>query len=341
LEDFSKVVKVGHIPLVDGVLQKKVTLLLRTLALSTCSANAAWLYYSSIFMKGIGYPLSVSGLTKLQLKQIKAPITALTLNQLGYPKSLSRTVVFGSCLYGALLATTQGAGKVLLLMRHLRTPGQPNKLALIVVDRFQYNAGVGYHILENTHTPLPHLEGVWIPTVREYLADLSGSLQIAQAKIQPLQRQGNQFVMDVVLGSKLFKPREIKFLNYCRLYLQVLSLSDMYNAQGNALAVGIYDGYRAHSQSQSKLLEPFQERTNSQVWSLWRRFLSFLTVDGCWVYDPLGPWNAGISTRRQWPSYYSDSQDLLYRFNCNELVLHSRIGPRDFSMKGTSYKRDD
>lgn len=325
------------------MLQKKASSLLRNLALSTCSAHATWLYYSSIFMKGVGYPLSVSRLTKHQLHQIQAPITALTLNRLGYPKSLSRTVVFGSRLYGGLefgsLATTQGAGKVLLLMRHLRTPGQPHELALIVVDRFQYNAGVGYHVLEQAHTPLPHLEGVWIPTVREYLQEISGSLQIAQATIQPLQRQGDKYVMDVVLASKLFKPREIKFLNYCRLYLQVLSLSDMYNAQGNALAVGIYDGYRAQSQSRSTLLEPFQERPNSQVWSLWRRFLHFITVDGCWVYDPLGPWHAGISTRRQWPNYYSISQDRLYRYDCLELVSHKRISPRDFSMTRASYDK--
>jgi hypothetical protein len=35
------------------MLQKKATTLLRNWALSTCSANAAWLYYSSIFMKGM------------------------------------------------------------------------------------------------------------------------------------------------------------------------------------------------------------------------------------------------------------------------------------------------
>jgi hypothetical protein len=116
--------------------------------------------------------------------------------------------------------------------------------------------------------PLPHLEGVWIPTVREYLTDINGSLQISTATIQPLQRQGDKYIMDLVLASNLFKAREIKFLNYCRLYLQVITLSDMYNAQGNALAVGIYDGYRSHTQSRSTLLEPFQERPNSQVWSL-------------------------------------------------------------------------
>jgi hypothetical protein len=103
------------------MLQKKATSLLRHLALSNCSANAAWLYYSSVFMTGVGYPLSVSRLTKTQLKQLQAPMTALTLNRLEYPKSLSRTVVFGSWYYGGLefasLITTQGAGKVLLLLR--------------------------------------------------------------------------------------------------------------------------------------------------------------------------------------------------------------------------------
>jgi hypothetical protein len=151
----------------------------------------------------------------------------------------------------------------MLLLRHLRTPGQPQKLAQIVLDRFQYNAGVGYHILENTTSHLPHLEGIWIPTVRDYLASINGSMQIASATIQPLQRQGDKYIMEVALASNLFQAREIKFLNYCRLYLQVLSLSDIYNAQGNALAVGIYDGYRSHTQSCSLLLEPLQERPNT------------------------------------------------------------------------------
>jgi hypothetical protein len=78
------------------MLQTKAMALLRSLALGDCSATASWLYYSSIFLKGIGYPLSVSRLTKRQLSQLQGPITAFTLHWLGYPKSLSPTVVFGS-----------------------------------------------------------------------------------------------------------------------------------------------------------------------------------------------------------------------------------------------------
>jgi hypothetical protein len=144
--------------------------------------------------------------------------------------------------------------------------------------------------------------------------------------------------MDVVLASKLFKPREIKFVNYCQLYLQVLSLSDMmYNAQGNALAVGIYDRYQSVSQSHSVLLEPLQDRPSKVTWSLWRRFLRFITADGCWVCEPLGPWYNGLSTHGRWPNYFAPSCDMLYCYVCEELVSYQRLGPNDFSERRTTY----
>jgi exonuclease III len=317
------------------MLQKKAGSLVRTLALSSCSANAAWLYYSSIFMKGIGYPLAVSRLSKTQLHQLQAPMTSLTLNRLGYPRSTSRTVVFGSRFFGGLefasLATTQGAGKITLLLRHLRTPGDPRDFAMIVLDRLQYNAGVGYPILEYPKEAIPHLEGIWMPTVREYLAEIDGSLQTANTNIQPLQRQSDKYIMEEVLKSRLFQPREIKYVNYCRLYLQVVTLSDIYNAQGTAFAVGIYDGYKSASQSHSLLLEPLQERPNAQTWTLWRRFLRSLSPDKCHVYDNLGPWFRGLSSRRRWPCYYSPSCDMIYRLSCSEYIPHRRINTTSFS----------
>jgi hypothetical protein len=84
----------------------------------------------------------------------------------------------------ALLDTTQGAGKIQLLLQNFCTPGQPHNMALVVVDQSQYNAGVGFHILEDAQRELLHLKGIWIPTVRAYLTIINGSLQIAEARIQ-------------------------------------------------------------------------------------------------------------------------------------------------------------
>ena len=79
--------------------------------------------------------------------------------------------------------------------------------------------------------------------------------------------------MDLVLQSNLFKDPEIQRINYCRLFFQALTLSDICNASGQSLADGIYSGIASPSQSSSLLTEPYQESPNSRTWSLWRRFL--------------------------------------------------------------------
>ncbi len=298
------------------ILKKKATNLSRTLALSFCSSNAAWLFYSSIFMKGVGYPLSVSRLTSTQLRSLQGPMVALTLNRMHYNKTTARVLVYGPRRYGGLefgsLETTQGAGKIILMLRHLRTPGQPKDLMVITLDRFQYMAGVGYNIFENTSTALPHLEGIWIPTVREYLHSIEGSMQIAGMKIQPLERHGDQYIMDVAIDSDCLSQREIKFINYCRLYLQVLTISDLCNAAGTELAEGIRKGYRCRSQSYSILEEPSQDRPNEMVWGIWRRFLKTICLKKDKLLQPLGLWYARLSSRRRWPNYYHPVRDVLH-----------------------------
>ena len=62
-----------------------------------------------------------------------------------------------------------------------------NELCHMVLNRLQYIEGVGFHIFEHPSIQIPHLEGVWIPTVHEFLNDINGSLEITKTKIQPLQ----------------------------------------------------------------------------------------------------------------------------------------------------------
>jgi hypothetical protein len=186
------------------MLKKKATNLARVLALSHCSANAAWLFYSNIYMKAVGYPLSISRLSKTQLKELQGPIVSLTLNRMYHFKRTAQVLVFGPHhsrgLEFGTLETTQGAGRLILLIGHLRTPdGQPHNVLLIVLDRLQYMAGVGFNIMEDTKILIPHLEGIWLPTAQAYMGQISGSMKITGTKIQPLERQGNKYIMDIAL----------------------------------------------------------------------------------------------------------------------------------------------
>ena len=112
----------------------------------------------------------------------------------------------------------------------------------MTLDRFQYTTGVGYNIMEQPEKKIPHIEGIWLPTVRAYLASIKGSMQIAGLQIQPLERHGDQYILDVALTSKVLTECEIKFINYCRLYLQVLTISDLCNTEGTSLSKGILAG---------------------------------------------------------------------------------------------------
>ena len=224
----------------------------------------------------------------------------------------------------------QGSSKLTLLIRHLRTPGEAHDLSLVVLDRLQHMAGVGFFIFENTKINLPHLEGVWLRTIRDYLQSIQGSLQITHVKLQPLQRVDDRYIMDLVLAAG-FKKTEIQRINYRRLYLQVLTISDMCNATGDQLAMGIYEGVKSSQQSISLLEEPLQERPGNYTWTIWRRFLKTLARDRRHLNNPLGPWDPIYPTRRNWPNYYSPSREFLYRAVRQKYTVHRWIRPTVYS----------
>jgi hypothetical protein len=161
--------------------------------------------------------------------------------------------------------------------------GQPHELLLIVLDQFQYIAGVGFHILEEIKASLPYLEGIWLPTARDYLGQISGLIKIAGLHIQPLEQQGDRYLMEMAMATPGLLPSHIKMINYCCLNLQVLTLSDICNAEGTQLVEGILKGNRNGNQSYSILEEPLQERPNEVSWGIWRRFLQQFCCNKYWL----------------------------------------------------------
>jgi exonuclease III len=318
-----------------SVLKKKSNDHCRTLALSNVSPQGAWIYYSSVFLRSVGYPLGVCHLTNSQLASLQGPMVATTLKKMGYNSRMSRAVTFGPSKYGGLafhdLRVEQGVESIRLLMRHLRFPGQPQKMALITLDRLQHNSGLGTHLLETPHIYAPHLEGLWIPQIRKFLHSIEGSLQIADLKIQPLQRQDDYYIMDAVISSRRFSASEISRINYCRLFLKILSVSDMATATGTRLAPGIRAGCHLWSQSKSTLQEVYQERPNEASWTIWRRFLNTIANYHGYLFTQLGPWlHPSAQLRRTWPILYSPSGDSLYIRSSDHYEVHPASHHRNF-----------
>jgi hypothetical protein len=175
-----------------SVLKKKATEHCRALALSNVSKRGAWIYYSSVFLRSVGYPLGVCHLSNSQLDSLQGSMVATTLKKMGYNSRMSRAVTFGPTKYGGIdfrdFKVERGIKSFRLVMHHLGFPSQPQKMFLIILDRFQHNSGLGNPILEDPHIWAPHLEGLWIPKIQQFLQRINRSLTIADVPIQPLQR---------------------------------------------------------------------------------------------------------------------------------------------------------
>jgi hypothetical protein len=82
-------------------------------------------------------------------------MVATTLKKMGYNSRMSSSVTFGPTKYGGIdfrdFKVEQGIESIRLVMRHLRFPGQPQKMFIITLDRLQHNSGLGTLILEDPH----------------------------------------------------------------------------------------------------------------------------------------------------------------------------------------------
>jgi hypothetical protein len=160
------------------------------------------------------------------------------LNKLGYSRSTPRPVRCGPLKYGGVnlhpLKDSQGSGQILQCLKHLRTPSVVQRLWLIALHWAQLQSSFQKPILEDSNTPIPHLESQYIHSIRQFLQSINGSIRMEIPSTVPLQRVRDQSIMEMVVQS-FFLAQECKTINYCRQFLRVHTLSDLTLAGGTQM----------------------------------------------------------------------------------------------------------
>jgi hypothetical protein len=110
--------------------------------------------------------------------------------------------------------------------------------------------------------------------------------------------------MDAVLASGRFSPAEICLFQYCRLYLQVHTLSDIMDATGTPPKAGVRTGTLFLSSS-TRLLPTLQARPNARAWRTWRSALSLWASENDALTNPLGDWTVLPQAQRFRWTWYS------------------------------------
>jgi hypothetical protein len=209
----------------------------------------------------------------------------------GYNRNTNRLIVFAPIRFGGCgflhLYLLQGEGQIIQFLTHWRTQTMVGDLLRVAVAWVHLHLGMSWFFLANPTTPPPHFPGRWLRFLRQFLARIHGSLEVDSYFLPPIQRKNNVYIMDLVLSSNCFYEYEIGVINYCRMYLQSVTMSDICLAKGVTIDPAFLLGTPTATSSTSKWVNINQARPNEPSWQLWRTACSQWSLNGK-LYFPLG-----------------------------------------------------
>lgn len=156
------------------------------------SRSESWTFYFGYYLpSSVTYPLSSSHFTSTQLDSIQKKALSILLAHCGYNRNMKRAVVFGPLEFGGgagflRLYDHQGIGQVTSFIRNWRKGTVAGQLLRVLIAWCNFSVGMGsLVVVSDAHTPLPHLEYMWIGSLRIYLASVRAWLETDETLVAP------------------------------------------------------------------------------------------------------------------------------------------------------------
>ncbi len=318
------------------------------IANSRFDPKCAWRYYMGVFLPSVTYSFAVNFISPAKLWDLTKKTTRPFIAKLGFARSTPLNVVYGSRKYGGIglhdFRVTQGVEQMCIFVKHWRSyDSTAGKLSRIALAWAQHNSGSEFPLLEYPEYPVPHLETPWFSSLRTFLSQARASIRLDRTFAYPRQRENDQYLMDAFKKSRHFDDREMRILNYCRLYLQVTVTSDICEPTGRRINRWMVDGDASptgttemNDKSVSRDLVAIQAKPDLPAWRLWKSAILrvFTTTDKkafkditqrtLWLRKPLGKWlHPFHKLKRSWKNAYSPSQDAIYSYvGNNQYSVH-------------------
>eukprot|EP00980_Cylindrotheca_fusiformis_P027515 scaffold20799_cov73-Cylindrotheca_fusiformis.AAC.4 len=215
-------------------------------------------------------------------------------------------------------------------MKHWRSYSYIGSLLRCTLAWAQLNAGVSIPILMIPSLRLAHFESKFIQSLRQYLATIDASIEVDTPFVPPCQRENDFYLMDVATSAADFSVQDLCRLNYCRLFLQAVTASDIVKptSRGDTIDPDLRHGDASlHVSPTTNYCPITQAKPSKSSWNVWRRFCIIL-LDSLLESNPLGRWIVpGTDLRLQWQCYFEYASKLLYRRHPTDASLFYRMYP--------------
>jgi hypothetical protein len=197
--------------------------------------------YNAFYMPSMGYGTPATTLSMKDFEEIKRSVVNAILPNMGIARTEPRAVVYGTAQYGGLglthLAALQGHTSLQYLLGHLCCDDANGWFMQMRLEYTQLECGCRGNPLaqEYKNCSAPLINTNWITEVWEHLQTCKAKVEIDGLWKPTENRVHGIAIMESLIASGKFTNKELKDINYCRIYLQVFSLSDITNIQGNKI----------------------------------------------------------------------------------------------------------
>jgi hypothetical protein len=138
----------------------------------------------------------------------------------------------------------------------------------------QIEAGIAEPIMEEPNIPLPYITGTWITSIRNFIALHNITLSISDTLQVRLNGPNDACIMDID-KLKGYTTQQQRDINLVQLHLQVITLSDMSQSDGQNIYSSMLKGNRASDKgniSRSKAWPRQPSLPSASQRRLWRRY---------------------------------------------------------------------
>ena len=277
----------------------------------------AWHSLHSTVMKTLEYPMEAMSLTRQQWDYIMAPILKVALPRSGIVRTFPRDVLYGpnkSTGMGMMHPYYRQYFKHLeLAMKEILKPTITAELLTATMEQLKLEIGFP---CENDDWDLPRfsqcLTNSWIKELLLFCDNEGIALHDTTANLE-LCTTADRYLMKEFANAH-YTPSELKILNECRMFLRVISVSDLCTADLTKITNDAYLGRL--TRHRSHLGWPRRPPSlPSPHWHLWQKALTkcFL-VPGSPQHAlriNLGSWLHTATEHWEW--FFSPAETRLYR----------------------------
>ena len=270
----------------------------------------------------ISYALGITTLSAKQCGEYNTAIRRTFVGPMGMNSNYPSAVLYGPAEYGGMefpeVYSLQDQVQFPYLIRQLRWDKDVANDFLVVLDRAQLVSGFVRPILEVTKPRFDLFNNSFILDLRRRLSEIDASLWIERAWTPSLQREGDSSIMERISSLSGMTLRKLYRVNACRLYMRVITISDLVNESGTHIPDNMLEG---EWQAGSDLLWPRQESPPKPWWALFRQCLRRGYATSTNPHQPssysmkldypLGRWRD--VPRSTWYSHYYDGTSVYTR----------------------------